>query len=102
VAGQLGVNQRTYENWEVGKHEPEVRFWPGMVAFLGYDPSPEVTCLSLGEKIRAARRREGVSQRELARKLGLDPSTVEAWEAGRVRRPYPRLACLFEEYVRGV
>jgi transcriptional regulator with XRE-family HTH domain len=100
VAGQLGVNRRTYENWEAGKHEPEVRYWPGVVSVLGYDPSPEVTCLSLGERIKAARRRDGLSQRQLAERLKLDPTTVQAWESGQVRRRYPRLLRLFEEYVK--
>ena len=26
VADQLGVNFRTFENWEQGKHEPEFRY----------------------------------------------------------------------------
>jgi transcriptional regulator with XRE-family HTH domain len=66
---------------------------------LGYDPSPEPQ--SLGERIRSARRQQGISQRELAQKLGLDPSTVEAWERGEVRKLYPQFLRLFEEYVKG-
>jgi len=93
------VNQRTYENWEKGKYGPELRFFPAIIGFLGYDPSP--LPVSLAERIEATRRREGISQRELARKLGLDPTTVWAWETGRVQRPYPRLTRLFEEYVEG-
>jgi transcriptional regulator with XRE-family HTH domain len=88
VARELGVNFRTYENWEQGKYEPEVRFLPAVIRFLGYDPSPAP--VSLPDRIRAARRRQGISQRELARCLGLDPATVWAWEAGAVVRPFPR------------
>ena len=85
----------------VGRHQfGLVRFFPAVIRFLGYDPSPP--SVSLAERIQAARWREGISQRELARKLGLDPSTVQAWEAGQVRRRYPRLVRLFEEYVEGL
>ncbi len=97
AAKQIGVNPKTYENWEQEKYEPEVRFWPGVILFLGYDPRPDPE--TLGERIRAARRRQGISQEELARRLGIDPSTVAAWEAGTVKRPYPRFVRLFEGYV---
>lgn len=53
---------------------------------FGSAPSPEPA--TLPERIRAAKRREGISQRELARRLGVDESTVQAWEAGTVRRRY--------------
>jgi transcriptional regulator with XRE-family HTH domain len=100
AAVEIGADHRSYENWETGKHEPEFRFFPGIIRFLGYDPSPEPT--TLPERIIAKRRREGISQRELARKLRLDPTTVQVWERDEVRRPYPRLVRLFEEYVEGV
>jgi transcriptional regulator with XRE-family HTH domain len=100
VAEQLGVNFKTYENWEQGRYEPEDRFFPAIVRFLGYDPSPAPA--SLPDRIRAARRRQGISQGELARRLGLDPGTVGAWETGAVERPYPRFRRLFEEYVKEV
>jgi DNA-binding XRE family transcriptional regulator len=97
VAGRIGANQKTYENWEQEKYEPEVRFWPGVIGFLGYDPRPEPR--TLAERIRATRRGQGISQGELARRLGIDPSTVTAWEAGTVEKPFARFARLFEKYV---
>jgi transcriptional regulator with XRE-family HTH domain len=68
-----------------------------VVRFLGYDPSPAP--VSLPERIRATRRRQGISQEELARRLGIDPSTVTAWESGAVRRPYRRFVEMFEKWV---
>jgi len=70
-----------------------------VIRFLGYDPNPEPE--TLAERIRRTRERQGISQRELARKLELDPTTVQAWEGGTVRRPYLCLTRLFEEYVEG-
>jgi transcriptional regulator with XRE-family HTH domain len=99
AAREIGADTQTYGYWERGRTEPELRFFPAIIRFLGYDPAPADSTVPLGERLRAARRREGFSQRELARRLGLDPTTVQAWEAGTVRRPWPRLRRLFEGYV---
>lgn len=37
----------------------------------------------MGEKIRQARERAGMSQRELALAIGVDPSAISLWETGR-------------------
>ena len=41
-----------------------------------------ITATSVGANIAAARIRHGMSQRELADKLGVDQSTVSYWETG--------------------
>jgi len=99
VAGELGANFKTYENWEQEKYEPEIRFLPAVIRFLGYDPSPSP--VPLPDRIQAARRRQGISQRELARRLGLYPATVCAWETGKVRRPVPAPGPALREVCRG-
>jgi len=86
--------------WNGGKYEPEGRFFPEVIRFLGYHSSPAPA--SLPERIRAARHCQGISQREFARRLGLDPATVQVWEAGAVVRPFPRIAAIFENYVEGL
>jgi transcriptional regulator with XRE-family HTH domain len=100
VAEQFNATVQTVCNWEKGRSQPEPRHYPAVIRFLGYDPSPEPA--SLGERIQAARRREGLSQKELARKLRLDPATIWRWETGDVRKPHQRLTRLFEEYVQEV
>lgn len=37
----------------------------------------------MGEKIRQARERAGLTQRELAQALGVDPSAVSLWESSK-------------------
>ncbi|HEY0003892.1 MAG TPA: helix-turn-helix domain-containing protein [Pyrinomonadaceae bacterium] len=98
AAQQMGVKVGTYANWEQGRDEPRTRSFPAIIGFLGYDPSPEAQ--TLPERIREVREREGLSQRELAERLGVAPSTVKAWEADTVRRPTPRVTRIFEEYVK--
>ena len=96
----LGVSKATYENWEQDKHEPEFRYWSRVISFVGYDPNPEPR--TLGERIKAKRRREGLTLREVARRLEVDLGTVMAWEKDEVRKPYSRYVRLFEQFIEGV
>jgi transcriptional regulator with XRE-family HTH domain len=50
---------------------------------LGYDPLPAAN--SLRERLAAARRALGLSQRKMAAKLSVDPATLMGWESGRHR-----------------
>jgi DNA-binding XRE family transcriptional regulator len=86
--------------WEKGRAEPELRFLPAIFAFLGYDPRPAPA--TFGGRIRAAREAEGLCERELSRRLGLDPGTVAAWERDEIRRPYPRIRRVFERWLVSV
>ena len=54
---------------------------PAIIRFLGFDPSPAAN--SLPERLVTARRALGLSQRKMAAKLGVDPTTHMGWEAGR-------------------
>jgi transcriptional regulator with XRE-family HTH domain len=97
VADELGVSVSTILNWERNRTKVATRSRPKVVAFLGYDPSPEPETLSA--RIRRVREQEGLSQEELARKLGLNPSSVRAWERNEIRKPHRRLLRVFEEYL---
>jgi transcriptional regulator with XRE-family HTH domain len=78
VAQIIGVSVFSIIHWENGQHAPEIGFIPTIIRFLGYDPDPEPT--SLGERMLAARRRLGITQRQLARRLAVDPTSVMRWE----------------------
>jgi transcriptional regulator with XRE-family HTH domain len=97
AAGEIGCDPGTLLNWEKGRVTPDVRFWPAILAFLGYDPRPEPA--GFGGRISAAREAEGLSEEALACKLGLDPGTVGAWEGDQVRRPYRRIRRRFERWL---
>jgi DNA-binding XRE family transcriptional regulator len=58
VASLLGAHFKSYDNWEQDKHEPEVRFWPGVIRFIGFDPRPEAR--TFGERIRRGQNYLGV------------------------------------------
>ena len=79
VAQKLGVNEDSVCNWENNRTSPSLRFIPKIIEFLGYLPY-DAQAKTLGERIVASRKRLGLSQKELARRLGVDPSTLGRWE----------------------
>ncbi len=92
AATRLGVNAWTVHNWETGQRNPEIRFIPALVEFLGYDPEPADQG-TLAGRLVAKRRALGLSQREAARSLAIDPGTWAGWELGtRIAREAHRRA----------
>jgi transcriptional regulator with XRE-family HTH domain len=80
VATQLGVRTDTILNWEHNWTKPTLRHLPKIMAFLGYDPisnDPK----TLGERLLKYRKLCGISQGELAKQIGIDPTTL-----GRIER----------------
>jgi transcriptional regulator with XRE-family HTH domain len=87
VALQLRANPWTYLLWEHDRHEPMAKFVARIVDFLGHDPYPSGT--SFGDKLRSARLRMGLSQAELALRVGMSEATVYDLERGRQRASTP-------------
>jgi len=42
----LGVNETSIGNWERNATEPEIRFLPAIIQFIGYNPFPEADDLA--------------------------------------------------------
>lgn len=80
VAALIGVHELTITNWEGNASQPPVQYIPAIIRFLGYDPLRKAT--SFPEHLIAARRARGMTQKQLARELGIDPSTIQDWETG--------------------
>jgi hypothetical protein len=47
----MGIQRDTYVNWEKGRTEPVASQFRPIVAFLGYDPTPEPQ--TLAERLEA-------------------------------------------------
>lgn len=45
IGQRIGVHCTTVWNWEKGRADPELRFLPKIIAFLGYDPQPMLAAL---------------------------------------------------------
>jgi len=81
VAQLIGVDKTTVFNWERNYSSPELRYIPKVIEYLGYVPfgkEPE----TLGGRIVYYRWLKGMTQKELARQLGVDPGTLAQWERG--------------------
>jgi transcriptional regulator with XRE-family HTH domain len=101
AADRLGVNTFTLANWEKGYTNPRLRRWPGVIEFLGYDPNLEPKPSDVAQRIRWARRRQGLSLRGLAKQLGVDPETLRRWEGG-IRTPQGKYVALVERFTEGL
>jgi DNA-binding XRE family transcriptional regulator len=77
----------TITSWEGNATVPGVRYMPAIIQFLGYNPFPAAN--SLPERLATARKVLGLSQRKMAKKMAVDPATIQDWEAGR-HRPIKR------------
>ena len=82
----LGATVNTVTSWEVGRSTPALWFLPRIIQFLGYVPFDTTRdSWPLSDRLKAYRRVRGLSQKRLAAKLGVDPSTVLYWERGKSR-----------------
>ncbi len=96
AARLLGVSEFTVINWETNRCSPNLRVLPRVISFVGYSPFPEGE--SLRERLVARRWALGLSRRELAQRLEVDPATLGRWERG-VREPRGKYLALVERFV---
>jgi DNA-binding XRE family transcriptional regulator len=99
VAGRIGVTEETIYNWEMNRTVPQTRLIPDIIDFLGYVPYDPGW--SVGQWLRAARSALGLSQELLARRVGLDESTVAKWERER-HRPLKKKLETLKDFLRGL
>ena len=79
VAQKIGVDKVSIYNWENNRSSPKLHYIPKVIRFLGYVPF-EPLPRTPGEGIVRYRRLSGITQKELANRLGIDPSTLGRWE----------------------
>jgi len=84
----VGVSEASIWQWENNHTEPKPYLIPRIIEFLGY--APWRAPVTFGEWLVMARRVKGLSRKRLARRLGIDESTVSRWEAGTTN-PTPAL-----------
>jgi len=83
LAERLGRTTRAVAGWESGLTKPLASSWGVIAEVLGADLLPDGA--DIGARVRYARWRLGLTQVELAAKIGLDPRTIRNTEQGRYR-----------------
>ena len=91
------LEKETYANWEKDRCKPAMKHWPGIIEFLGFDPNAKP--VTLGEKLFAYRRANGVSRKALARQLGEDEGTLWRWEVDQRKPKEERHVCAVRNLV---
>ena len=86
IAERPGAHEASVDSWENNLRSPSLRFIPKILDFLAYTPC-EGECQTLGEEIILNRRLLGLSQKKLARYLGVAPSTLSRWKRNQAKPP---------------
>ena len=77
------MSKGTYRIWECYATHALPQQWPALIRFLGSFPFP--IGRDLPWRLWATRLSRGLTHRELARILGVDPATLSSWERGILR-----------------
>jgi site-specific DNA recombinase len=96
VAQRLGAAQASIWTWEANESQPGVAYMPTIIQFLGYNPLPPAT--SLAERLVRGRTSLGLTQKESAKRIGVDPTTLARWERGE-REPTGRFTARAERFL---
>jgi transcriptional regulator with XRE-family HTH domain len=88
VAEIVGCDQMTVVNWEKGHTAfPQINHMAGVVRFLGFNPLRQGD--TMAQRLVNHRKVLGLTQKDFARQIGVDPSTLAKWERGE-REPVGR------------
>ena len=80
VARQISVRECSVFNWEANTSQPDLRFMPAVIRFLGYNPLPPAR--TLGQRLVRHRTTLGMTQKNAARRICIDLGTLARWERG--------------------
>ena len=80
VAAAIGCNELSVLNWEKSYTSPRIDQMAKIIKFLGYNPLSKGT--TIAERIAHHRQTFGMTQKQFARKIGIDPTTLARWERG--------------------
>ena len=97
VAKVFEICEDSITGWENGRSEPQIQFYPKIIKFLGYNPFP-VNTENLGGRIKNYRITQGLSHKKFGQKIGVDASTISAWEEGK-HKPTSKMTRILEEII---
>jgi transcriptional regulator with XRE-family HTH domain len=96
VAERLGVGETSVSKWEADTSQPDLKYMPAVIQFLGCNPLSAAK--GWGERLVRQRATLGLSQKDAALKIGVDPGTLARWERGE-RKPAGALLGRLERFL---
>jgi transcriptional regulator with XRE-family HTH domain len=93
VATIVGCDEMSVVNWEKGHTSTRINHMAALVKFLGFNPLQIGD--TLAQRLVNHRKALGIPQKEFARQIGVDPSTLARWERGE-REPGGRFRKMVE------
>ena len=101
MAEQIGVTTCTIQYLETNLVRTGDPFQTSDRLFLGCDAFDGSEPESVIDRLKAHRRRLGLSRKRLASLLETDPSNIAGWETGRYR-PTKRSLVVIDKFLNGV
>ena len=95
TADQLGIDENTLTGWELERNQPLMKYYPAIIAFLGYYPFDHETD-SVAGKLKQIRHYHGLTFKECAKLLSISVDAAMRWERGK-RVVYPSTRQLIED-----
>jgi site-specific DNA recombinase len=96
IANAVGVSICSINNWENGHGEPEIRFIPKIIEFLGYNPRPMPT--GILEKLAWYKWSQGLNYEALGERMRIHHEQLQAWLVGR-QKPFNKSLARIDEFL---
>ena len=96
VAKLLDVNSCSIYNWENNRGDPEIRFVPAIIKFLGYNPRPYPSCTI--DRLEWFRWSHGLSLERLGVEMTRDPEQLSDWLTGR-HKPFRKSLAMIDTFL---
>jgi ribosome-binding protein aMBF1 (putative translation factor) len=90
------VDHTSVFNWEANTSNPAIEYMPAIIRFLGHNPLPLAT--NMGERLGRHRTTLGLTQKESAKRIGVDAGTLARWEPGE-REPTGGFLAVVERFL---
>ena len=98
VADILQVDKETILCWELNRNTPTAKYAKRIILFLGYIPE-DWKSAPLQKQLMHARLVEGITQEELAKKLGMDESNLAKIEGGKKKKIWPKTISILKDFI---
>lgn len=93
VAQKLGLTRTdSLTNWELNHFQPQARFNPKIIEYLGYTPLYDLAGTSFSKRIKQHLYVYGCSRKILSDKIGIDPASVSKLIDGKKLQVKTKLA----------